>query len=78
MVLRPRDLHRITALLSLSGEDMPSSEYSKAVAATADGMDFVDGMDYVIQRLQTEETVDLPSWHSCRTSTAIYRAKGIQ
>jgi hypothetical protein len=57
---------------------MPSSTYSDAVAAFADGMDFVDGMDYVIQRLQTEETVNLPSWHSCRTSTAIYRAKGIQ
>ena len=47
MVLRPRDLHRIAALLSLPGEDMTSSEYSSAVAATADCMDSVEGIDYV-------------------------------
>ena len=93
MVLRPRDLHRITALLSLSGEDMPSTVYSNAIAAIADGMDFVDGMDYVIQRLQTEDMTDeerilkrftrrnlkrLSNWHAYETSAALHRAQRIQ
>jgi hypothetical protein len=36
---------------------MPFSAYSDAVAAFADGTDFVNGMDYVIQRLQTEDMI---------------------
>jgi hypothetical protein len=46
-VLRPRDLHHITALLSLPGEDMHSSANSDAVATFADAMDFVDGNDSI-------------------------------
>ena len=92
-VLRPRDLHRITALLSLPGEDMPFSAYSDAVAAFADGMDFVNGMDYVIQRLQTEDmiyeerilkcftrrnlTAFMKQHDSHHVSIALHRAKGI-
>ena len=58
MVLRPRDLHHISALLATDGEDMSPRDYAAAVLTMEHIMDTPETWDFVISRLQTAGMTD--------------------
>jgi len=58
MVLRPRDLHHISALMAIDGEDMSPRDFSAAVSTLERLMDTPETWDFVLHRLQTAGMTD--------------------